>query len=153
MRMRVRSLASPSGLRIRCCPELRCRSQSGSDPALLWLWCTLAAAALIQPLAWEPPYATGVALKRQKKEKHNKMGYCFLTTYDFSPQLQTSLFLPVSWGLINLKKARRSCTAASTQERHDTKLGAECPAPKERETLSLKETQMKSPPGEVQAPS
>ena len=30
-----------------------------SDPELLWLWCRLAAAAPIQPLAWEPPYASG----------------------------------------------------------------------------------------------
>ena len=38
---------------------------------LLWLWCRLAAAASIGPQAWEPPYATGVALedKRTKKEK------------------------------------------------------------------------------------
>jgi len=36
------------------------------DMALLWLWCRLAAAALIQPLAWEPPYAAGVALKKKK---------------------------------------------------------------------------------------
>ena len=34
----------------------------GLDPALLWLRCRPAAAALIQPLAWEPPYATGMAL-------------------------------------------------------------------------------------------
>ena len=34
---------------------------------LLWLWCRSAAAALIQPLAWELPYAAGVALKRKKK--------------------------------------------------------------------------------------
>ena len=40
----------------------------GSDPTLLWLWCRLAAAALIQLLAWEPPYAAGVALKRQKNK-------------------------------------------------------------------------------------
>ena len=42
------------------------------DPVLLSLWGRLAATALIQPLAWEPPYAMGVALekvKRQKKEK------------------------------------------------------------------------------------
>jgi len=38
----------------------------GSDPALLWLWCRLAATAAIRPLAWESPYATGAALKRQK---------------------------------------------------------------------------------------
>ena len=36
------------------------------DPVLLWLWCRSAATALIPPLAWEAPYATGVALKRQK---------------------------------------------------------------------------------------
>ena len=35
------------------------------DPALLWLWCKLAATALIRPLAWEIPSATGVALKKQ----------------------------------------------------------------------------------------
>ena len=35
-----------------------------SDLALLWLWCRLAATGPIGPLAWEPPYATGVALKK-----------------------------------------------------------------------------------------
>ena len=35
-----------------------------SDPMLLWLWCKPAAAAPIQPLAWDRPYAAGVALKR-----------------------------------------------------------------------------------------
>jgi len=39
----------------------------GWDLVLLWLWCTLAAAAPIQPLAWELPYAAGAALKRKKK--------------------------------------------------------------------------------------
>ena len=43
-----------------------------SDPTLLWLWCGLAATAPIQPLAWEFPYATGQALKRQKKKKEEK---------------------------------------------------------------------------------
>ena len=38
-----------------------------SDLELLWLWCRLATAAPIQPLAWEPPYAVGVALKKKKK--------------------------------------------------------------------------------------
>ena len=33
----------------------------GSDPALPWPWHRLVATALIQPLAWEPPYATGAA--------------------------------------------------------------------------------------------
>ena len=42
----------------------------GSD--LAWLWCRLVATAPIRPLAWEPPYATGVALKRQKDKKKIK---------------------------------------------------------------------------------
>ena len=39
------------------------------DPELLWLWCRPVATALIRLLAWEPPYAVGTALKRQKKKK------------------------------------------------------------------------------------
>ena len=41
----------------------------GSDLALLWLWCRPAATALIRPLAWEPPYAMGAALKRLKTKR------------------------------------------------------------------------------------
>ena len=42
------------------------------DPALLWLWCKLAAAGPIQPLAWEPPYAAGAALKSKKQNKNKR---------------------------------------------------------------------------------
>ena len=41
----------------------------GLDPKLLWLWCGLAATTPIRFLAWEPPYATGVALGKAKKDK------------------------------------------------------------------------------------
>ena len=41
----------------------------GSDLALLWLWRRQAATAPIRPLAWELPYAAGVALRRIKKKK------------------------------------------------------------------------------------
>ena len=44
----------------------------GSDLALLWLWHGPEATALIRPLAWEPPYAAGVALKRQKINEYKK---------------------------------------------------------------------------------
>ena len=47
----------------------------GSDQVLLWLWRRLAAKALIQSLAWELPYATYVALKRQNKKKRKKLDY------------------------------------------------------------------------------
>ena len=43
-----------------------------SDPALLWQWCRLAAAAPIQSLAWKLPYATGTALKKRKKKKKKR---------------------------------------------------------------------------------
>ena len=43
--------------------------QCVKDPELLWLWCRLAATALILPLAWELPYAAGAALKRPQKKK------------------------------------------------------------------------------------
>ena len=50
----------------------------GSNPTLLWLWCRPGATALIQPLAWEPPFAADVALKKPKqkakpKEKTSKV--------------------------------------------------------------------------------
>ena len=57
MRIRVPSLASLSGLKAL---------------VLLWLWCRQAAVAPIRRLAWEPPYATGAALKRPKKKKRGK---------------------------------------------------------------------------------
>ena len=47
--------------------DVGCRC--GLDPELLLLWCRLAAAALIRPLAWELTYAMGVALKKTKKKK------------------------------------------------------------------------------------
>ena len=40
-----------------------------SDPTLLWLWLWPAAVALIEPLAWEPPYAVNMALKSKNKNK------------------------------------------------------------------------------------
>ena len=61
MRMQVGSLALLCGLRIQRCHELWCRLQT-----------QLAATAQIGPLAWEAPYAMGVALERQK-DKQIKM--------------------------------------------------------------------------------
>jgi len=47
----------------------------GLDLALLWLWRRPAATAPIGPIAWKPPYAVGVALKKTKKKK--KIYQCF----------------------------------------------------------------------------
>ena len=45
-----------------------------SNLVLLWLWHRLAATALIRPLAWELPYAAGVALEGQKNNNNKKNG-------------------------------------------------------------------------------
>ena len=48
----------------------------GLDPALLCLWCRLVGTAPIRPLAWEPPYAVGAALKRKKKKEKSLIHRC-----------------------------------------------------------------------------
>ena len=53
-----------SGVAVSCGVGHRC----GSDTVLLWLWRRLEAAAPIGLLAWELPYATGVALKKKRKK-------------------------------------------------------------------------------------
>ena len=42
-----------------------------SDPTLLCLLCRPAATAPIGPIAWEPPYALGAALKKKKDKNYN----------------------------------------------------------------------------------
>ena len=59
--VQVRSLALLSRLRIWRCP----------DPVLLWH--RPVATAPIRPLVWEPPYASGVALKKTKRKKKKKI--------------------------------------------------------------------------------
>ena len=54
------------GSRVASSCSVGCRHAPG--PALQWLWYRLAAAALIQPLAWGLPYAAGAALKRKKRK-------------------------------------------------------------------------------------
>ena len=60
-----------------------CRWQTCIDPALLWLYCSPAAAAPIQPLAWGLPLEPSLGLcichgcdpkneKKKKKKKKNK---------------------------------------------------------------------------------
>ena len=50
------------------------------DPMLPWLWCRPMATAPIRPLAWEPSYAEGVALERQKQKRS---------------KTKTSIFMPL----------------------------------------------------------
>ena len=68
VRVRVRSLAWFSGLKDPVLPRAGGVGRTcGLDQALLWQWHRPAAAALVQPLAWELPHAMGVALKKKKE--------------------------------------------------------------------------------------
>ena len=72
--MQVQSLGSLSGLRIWCCHKLwhRTLCRCSLDPVLPWLWHGPAAAALMQPLAWELTYDEDVTVKiRGKKRAHS----------------------------------------------------------------------------------
>ena len=42
------------------------------DLAMLWLWHRPVAVGPIGPLAWEPPFAAGAALKGRKTKKKKK---------------------------------------------------------------------------------
>ena len=53
---------SGSGIAVHCGVSHGCVL----DPLWLWLWHRLAAAALIQSLAWEFPYAVGVGLNKKE---------------------------------------------------------------------------------------
>lgn len=44
----------------------------GSDLVLVWLWYRPAAIAPIGPLAWDPLYAAGAALKSKKKKERKR---------------------------------------------------------------------------------
>jgi len=47
-------------------------TQWAKDPPLLWLWCRPAAAAPIQPLAWEIPYVIGIAKERKRERERGE---------------------------------------------------------------------------------
>ena len=134
MRLWVRSLVSFTGLRIRRCRELWCRLQTGSDLVLLWLWCRPAAAAPIQPLTWELPYAMGAALKRQKKTKKNpakqkvtQLGVqtCAVPIYKEVPKLQVKLELqlPAYTTATAMPDPSHICDLHRSEER---RVGKEC---------------------------
>ena len=67
----------------------------GSDLALLWLWCRLAAVASIRPLAWEPPYACGCGPKKQKEEeeKRNFIYFNDINNLNFAQVLPLGIYL------------------------------------------------------------
>jgi len=97
MRLQVGSLTLLSGLKKGSGVAVSCGvgRRLCSDPALLWLLCRPAAVALIQPLAWKPPYAVGVALKSKKKKKKNLRRFVSPLTWTTDPIM--------GWGSIEWK--------------------------------------------------
>ena len=72
-----RSVGKGSSVAMSCDVSHRC----GLDPVWLCLWCRPAAVALIGPLTWEHPYATGMALKERKKGKKKYIVYKYSFRY------------------------------------------------------------------------
>ena len=73
-------MASLSGSGTQCCCEL---------------WHSSAAAAPIQPLAWEPPYAKGAALEKAKRpKKKKKIHYCLPLLVEVNNQSLTQASSP-----------------------------------------------------------
>ena len=76
-------MASLSGLRVQHCCKLRHMSQMWFGFGIAVAVVKASVVAVIGPLAWEIPHATGVALKRKKK----KVGFILLrykTTWVYS---------------------------------------------------------------------
>ena len=97
-----RSVGCRSGVAMSCGVGHRC----GSDLMLLWLWCRPAAVAQIGPLAWEPPCATGVALKKQKQTNKKTKSYLPLRSLVISAKA----FLPhLCQADVSLHLSRAAC--------------------------------------------
>jgi len=75
-----------------------------SDLVLLWLWCRPVARAPTRPLAWEPLYAVGVALKskitKTKQNKTNTQWFPHLATQSESPGQFLKITAPLRNGLL-----------------------------------------------------
>ena len=105
--MRVQSLASLNGLKL-------CIATSygvGCNSDLVWLWCRLAAAALIQSLAWELSFAAGMALKKKDYQPPNWFFFCFFCFFVFSRAAPSACGGSQARGLIG-------AVAASLRHRH-----------------------------------
>ena len=90
MRLRVRSLALLSGLRIQRC-------------------CSCGVLALIRPLAWESPYAEKAVLEKAKQtnKQTNKKGSAYLKSHGIWKLVH---FLSLEIGFLIFYKKQVTCT-------------------------------------------
>ena len=77
-------------------------SRLGLDPALLWLWCRLAAVAPIRPLAGDLPYASVATLKKNKRQKTKKKSLTLRIKEEFIKKLGTQNKSPTYTGKMML---------------------------------------------------
>ena len=93
----------------------------GSDLALLWLRCRLAATAPIGPLAWESPYATGAAPKKTKKTKQYMALHCI---YSYSHSIDIILGIISNLEMIQSMWEKRHTDGQKTYEKGSSRRGA-----------------------------
>ena len=90
--------------------------RGSSDLEFLWLWHRPAATAPVGPLAWEHPYAAGMALKRQKKFLNVQI--CVNTRYqnlwDAAKAVLREKFIAVNDYNFKKKKGSSRCGATET---------------------------------------
>ena len=85
------SVDQRSSIAMSCGVDCRC----GLDPELLWLWLWLAATALIWPRAWELLYASGTALKSEKKKIACSPNFSLCWSTSLSSKGKNALLSPV----------------------------------------------------------
>jgi len=107
----------------------------GSDLALPWLWCRLAAAAPIRLLAFKLPYAMGATLKRQKRGGECRIGRknCSTRTSHLFPLSFSHKSLAVSV-IHSVQHCYHSSTSFGSPENNDMK-PARDPGPRGRPCL------------------
>ena len=90
----------------------------GSDPAVH----RPAATAPIRPLAWEPPYAVGAALEKDKKKKKKKL----------KKLGSLNLSLSLSGMCVNASKLteRHLCRTLVWRKNQEELITQECPGPR-----------------------
>ena len=107
-----------SGLRIWHCHELWCRLQVQLRSGVAAQICGCGVGRRLQlqldPLAWEPPYASGVALEKAKSKKKILLVSLFIYLILFIFLLFRAV--PTAYGGSQARGSNRSCSCQPTPE-------------------------------------